>query len=227
MFDENFLPLSPLPFFQVQTPCYHLAAKDAELEVKKKEYLLLSLDKLTQEEPFAVLHMGWNQNGLYFFVEVEKPFQDAFYPEVSRGDSVELFIDTRDVKTTGFVTKFSHHFFFLPQSVDGHKAGEITRFRAEDAHELCDPQDLHLKSEIKKNGYHLNIFIPTQCLSGYDPDQFGRLGFTYRVNRLGNPPQHFSVLSSEFKIEQQPSLWSSLNLVKENNPIRKSSRPKG
>lgn len=157
--------------------------------------------------------MGWNSEGLYFACEVSTPFQDVFYPEVSRGDSLELFLDTRDVKTSGYNTKFCHHFFFLPQEINSIKAGEITRFRTEDAHDLCDPKELQLHSALLKNGYSLKIFIPSQCLYGYDPEQFNRFGFTYRVNRLGGKPQHFAAVTDEFAIEQQPSLWSSVALV--------------
>lgn len=224
MFEDNFQPISPLPLFQIQLQCFYIDPEDAEKNIKKTLYALPTTEKLTLEAPFASMYMGWNEMGLWFFADVKSPFSDVFYPDISRGDSVELFIDTRDVKTTGFATKFTHHFFFLPQEIDGHKAGEITRFRSEDAHDLCNPKDLHLKAKIEKNGYFLSIFIPSQCLYGYDPEQFGRIGFTYRINRLGKPGQHFSVLSQEFKIEQQPSLWSSVQLVKENGPIRKTSK---
>lgn len=226
MFDDNFVPLSPLPFFQVQINCLYLDPKNGTEDIKKKEYQLPSFEKFTHEIPFADLNMGWNEKGLYFYCQVHSSFQDVFYPEISRGDSLELFIDTRDVKTSGFATKFCHHFYFLPQKIEEHQAGEMTRFRTEDAHELCDSKELKLKSDIQKKGYTLNIFIPSQCLHGYDVNQFNRIGFTYRINRVAKPPQHFSVLSAEFKVEPQPSLWSSAILAKTNDSLRKSSKPK-
>lgn len=208
MLEEGFVPFSPVSFFKLGWDCPYI--EEGEKELKK----LPTTSDLCLEDHFATLFMGWNENGLYFQCHSLSPFQDAFYPDVTRGDSVELFIDTRDVKTSGFNTKFCHHFFFLPQSVDGHKAEEITKFRTEDAHELCDPKDLHVTSDLKNSGYHLKIFIPAHCLHGYDPHQFQRIGFTYRINRYGKPPQHFSCLSGEFPIEQQPSLWSSVQLIK-------------
>lgn len=214
MFEEEFLPISPLPFFQVRASCHYIDPSNGSQEIKRKEYRLPSMEKITQEFHFAHLNMGWNSSGLYFYCETTIPFQDAFYPDFTRGDSLELFIDTRDVKTSGFTTKFCHHFFFLPKGIEGHSAEEVTRFRTEDAHEFCDPRELIVKTELNKHGYQLNIFIPAHCLHGYDPDQFQRLGFTYRINRMGANPQHFSVLSNEFKIEQQPSLWASLSLSK-------------
>jgi hypothetical protein len=59
----------------------------------------------------------------------------------------------------------------------------------------------------------MKIFIPSQALYGYDVKQFDRLGFTYRINRTGGKPQHFSVNSQDYQIEQQPSLWSSISLT--------------
>ncbi len=79
-------------------------------------------------------------------------------------------------------------------------------------HEWCDPKELQLNANLGKSDYHLDIFIPAHCLHGYDPDQFDRLGFTYRINRPGEEPQHFAVCSRDYQIEQQPSLWASLRL---------------
>jgi hypothetical protein len=130
-----------------------------------------------------------------------------------QGDSLELFFDTRDMKTTGFNTRFCHHFYFLAAEVEGHIAGEMTKFRTEDTHELCDPAELKVIPLLKKTGYTLQIFIPAHCLFGYDPDQFDRLGFAYRVNRAQGPAQHFCVVSEDYQIEQHASLWSSLKLI--------------
>jgi hypothetical protein len=210
MFEEGFVPLSPVSFFKLQWDCPYL---EEEKSLKQDKYKLPDTSDLCHEESFATLHMGWNEKGLHFVCHSHSPFQDAFYPDIARGDSLELFIDTRDVKQSGFNTKFCHHFFFLPQSVDGHKAEEMTHFRTDDAHDLCDPKELHVVSEMQNGGYQLKIFIPSHCLFGYDPKQFQRLGFTYRVNRYGKPSQHFSATTAEFPIEQQPSLWSSLQLI--------------
>lgn len=157
--------------------------------------------------------MGWHADGIEVFANVQERFHRVSYPDIMSGDSIELFFDTRDVKTSGFNTRFCHHFFFLPEPIEGRQAGEITRFRTEDSHELCDPSKLNVKAQTKSSGYTMQIFIPAQCLYGYDVDQFSRMGFTYRVNRFHKDPQHFSVTSSDYQLEQQPSLWSSLNLV--------------
>lgn len=217
MFEEPSISLSPINFFQIGVDCFYIdPAKKSDVfwlnAQNHQKYLLPNTSALCNQEHFADVALGWNQEGIEAFVKIKEPFQQIYYPEIAKGDSVELFIDTRDVKTSGYNTRFCHHFFFLPEAAEGHVAGELTRFRTEDRHELCDPKELQVKATFKESSYQLNLFIPSQCLHGYDPDQFKRMGFTYRINRATGGSQHFSVTSEEYQIEQQPSLWSSVLL---------------
>jgi hypothetical protein len=204
--------LNPVNFFALACDCRYLAKKEKTPSFSQDT--LPSTHRLTQEHSFSKVAMGWHEEGLGFQVQVDQPFTRAVYPDFKRADSIELFIDTRDLKSAGFNTRFCHHFFFLPQPVEGVSCGEITHFRTEDSHSLCDPQLLVSQTNATKNDYKIKIFIPSQCLHGYDPKQFDRLGFTYRINRVGGKPQHFSVVSQDYPIDQQPSLWASLKLVK-------------
>lgn len=217
MFEEDFPGLTPINFFSIECDCYY-AKQDSKKELGKK-YRFPVLSSLTHEKPFAELAMGWSEDGIVVEVAVDKPYEQSFFPNVQQGDSVELFIDTRDVKTSGYNTRFCHHFFFLPQSFEGQQAGEMTHFRTEDTHELCDGSQLSVQATLKKNSYELKIFIPSHCLYGYDPDQFDRIGFSYRINRYKGSSQHFSASTREYQIEQQPSLWSSVRLVRENSSV--------
>jgi len=214
MFDDTNFSLSPVNFFQIRADCHELKGVFPELaKARGSLYALPDSSLLTNEETFATLFMGFSKAGIELHVVVLEKVTECHYPDITKGDSVELFFDTRDVKTSGFNTKFCHHFYFLPEAFEGHMAGEITKFRTEDAHELCDSDELTLKVKKSNGGYSLEIFIPAHCLHGYDPEQFNRLGFTYRINRKNGEPQHFSVLTSEYSIEQQPSLWGTLKLI--------------
>lgn len=216
MIADDFVPLSPVNFFQINADCKYLDEKGKFPRLTEKNYksfLLPNTSALCSEHAFAEVALAWNSQGMEALIVVDQPVHRVSYPEVSRGDSVELFFDTRDLKSAGFNTRFCHHFFFLPESFEGHCAGEITHFRTEDAHPLCDAGELKSKATIKSNGYLIHIFIPSQCLYGYDPEQFDRIGFAYRINRSHGAPQHFSVKSDEYPIEQQPSLWSSIRLT--------------
>jgi hypothetical protein len=216
-FSDELSPITPINFFQITADCHYLNNFSLKtfpsLKSAKGKYLLPDNAALCSEKAFANVALGWHEEGLEFFVAVNSPFKRARYPEVDRGDSFEIFIDTRDVKTSGFNTRFCHHFFFLAEAIEGHQAGELTKFRTEDTHPLCDANELKIKAQLISTGYSLQIFIPNHCLYGYDPAQFNRMGFSYRINRADGFPQHFSVVTEDYQIDQQPSLWATLRLV--------------
>lgn len=216
--------IAPINFFQIGADIHSLPSSPKKRSAKEghrylidaqnfSHYQLPDTSAFCREHPFAKVAMGWCSEGLEFAVHADVSTIRCSYPNISSGDSIELMIDTRDVKTSGYNTRFCHHFFFLPEAIDGIQCGEITRFRTEDTHELCDPKTLELKMHKHASGYTLHLFIPGTSLHGYDPEQFKRLGLTYRINRAEGSSQHFSVLSEEFQIEQQPSLWGSATLV--------------
>lgn len=216
MVSDEIAPITPVNFFQLGIDCKSMPKGKSYPVMDAKNYkgfLLPDTSELCFQEKFADIALAWGLEGLEIFAKIDSSLQQVFYPEVERGDSFEVFIDTRDVKTATFNTKFCHHFFFLPEAVEGKMAGEITRFRTEDVHAHCDPDELKVKAAKQRTGYALSIFIPSSCLHGYQPDQFKRLGFSYRVNRYQDEPQHFSVVTSDYQIDQQPSLWASLNLT--------------
>lgn len=214
---EEILPLTPVHFFAFSVDCFYYKGKK-EVSLPKSHFLP-DLSSFHNEKPFADVALGWSEKGIFATFNVKSPFSHSSFPDFQSGDAVELFFDTRDVKTSGFNTRFCHHFFFLPERVEIDEgiiqAGEITRFRTEDKHELCDPSLLFISSVKEKKGYMLHLFIPIECLHGYDPFQFDRLGFTYRIQRAGGMPQFFSASSEDFSIEQHPSLWATLRLKKE------------
>lgn len=164
------------------------------------------------EERFAEVHMGWNRDALLVEVVVGKPFEECFFPQFNRGDAVEIFIDTRDLKSAGFLTRFCHHFVILPQKVGEVRAQELTHFRTEDTHPLCDPEEIQVTADFGRRRYRLEIAISSNCLHGYDPASFDRLGLNYRLHRYKGEPQNFALTSKYYAIEQEPALWSSARL---------------
>ncbi|MGZ3633207.1 MAG: hypothetical protein ACXWM7_02610 [Parachlamydiaceae bacterium] len=215
---ENSVPFTPVNFFQLSLDCHRLpnVKKGAfALHLKNyRQYLLPDTSALTGDDQFAEIALGWSVEGLEIFALIEESYTRSMYPQLEKGDSFELCIDTRDVKTSGYNTRFCHHFFFLPEAVDGRQAGELTKFRTEDAHELCPGHDLIVQSTLQVKTYLLQCFIPAHCLHGYDPEQFDRMGMTYRLNRAGDSSQHFSVIAEDYKFQEQPALWSSVRYVK-------------
>lgn len=208
---EDLPGFSPVQFFGITADCFYFK-KGFKPE---KRFLLPSTVDLLSEENFADVHVGWSMEKLVFHFSVKVPFQKVGEGDFRRGDSIEIWIDTRDLKTKSAVSRFCHHFVFFPVESQNFFGREITRFRNEDMHRLCHPEDLQVTAVLKSQSYTLTIEIPAHCLHGYDPLSFSRLGFTYRINRTGAPPQHFAVSSDEYVIEQHPATWGTLRLVKE------------
>lgn len=204
---ESLPSLSPLSFFKLSQKI--LRAEKIPSGIGKGKFELLKTAELLGEEGFADIKMAWNREGLLFEIQVNKPFEDCFYPDFRKGDSVELFIDTRDLKTAGFFHKFCHHFLFLPQPVSQVQAQEISRFRTEEAHPLCDFSDLSVETKFTGKNFSLFIKVSKEALFGFEPGVFHRIGFTYRINRPTKPSQHFTLSS---QIENHPALWASLSL---------------
>lgn len=210
-FFEELPALSPVQFFGLSVDC--LFTKDSLKP--DKAYLLPATADLLGEDTFADVYASWNVDKLCFFISSKVPFQSVGDGDFRNGDSIELFIDTRDLKTKGVVSRFCHHFVFFPVQVQNFYGREITRFRGEDIHRLCHPEDLQVTPDLDDDSYSLSIEIPAACLHGYDPVSFPRIGFTYRINRIGAPPQHFAVSSEEYTIEQHPATWGTLKLIKD------------
>lgn len=204
--------LEPLHFFALN--CSFLSFKGGRGETLPRTHLLPSFSSFFGEVPFAKVAMGYSDEGIYVDVISESRIPKVAFPDFQNGDSVELFFDTRDMKNANGIHRFCHHFFFLTNifEYEGDKVqcGEITRFRGEEKHELADPDVLLVTCDEKwKGGYVMHIFIPKEVLFGYDPVSFPRLGFTYRINRVGKP-QYFSTSAEEYPIEKQPALWATL-----------------
>lgn len=203
------IDLLPVNYFPLEFDCFWSSGGKL---TRKHEIPLTS--SLLCEEDFARVFLGWNEKGIGGQVKFNRPFEQSVYPDVEYGDSVELFFDTRDIKSAGFNHRFCHHFIFLGEPVDGIQAQEATHFRTEDVHPLCDSKELEVKVSYQRKSYDMSIWIPASCLHGYDPAQFNRIGFTYRINRTGDYSQHFSLQSAEYQIDQNPALWSTMRLVK-------------
>ncbi len=201
---------SPEYFFALDIDCQKW---DKNSFGQSKKYELPAVCSLWGEEEFARVFMSWGLEGLYFIVQVVSDEVNVSYPDVTKGDSIELFIDTLHLKSAKLTHRFCHHFYFLPERIEGKECGEITRFRTEDTHPLCNADDLELQVSSLKKGYVAEIFIPEKCLFGYRPEDQPLIGFTYRINRAKATPQHFA-LSSDVAIDQHPDLWASLRLIK-------------
>ncbi len=210
LLDTALPPLFPETFFDASADLL----RSAELPKGRgrKKFLLPDTSSFLDEEKFADMYMAWDYTGISLCCHVAQAFTDCVYPRFDEGDSLEVFIDTRDLKNPGVIHKFCHHFLFLPTEVQGVKALEITQFRGDDRHSLADPEELVVETVLEKKEYSLSIFLPKEVLHGYDPTAAARLGFSYRLHRPKGSSQHFTVSTRACSLERNPALWASLQL---------------
>lgn len=169
---------------------------------------------------FADLRLAWNEFGLGFQARIAGKEQeargDASRPRSS--DGVSLWIDTRDSRTSHRASRYCHHFYFLP-SGGGPDRDEPVFVQAKinralDDAPLASASAVPFRCTRIKGGYELEAYLPAAVLNGFDPEQNPRLGFCYAVRDAELGEQFLSV-GQEFPYWEDPSLWSVLELVRE------------
>ncbi len=132
-------------------------------------------------------------------------------------DALRLCLDTRDVKEARRAGKFCHKFLFFPfvgKTDDAERPRAIWApiNRAKESPSSVDVGEFRLASERRVDGFALSVAIPASTLTGFDPSDFRRLGlhFSQRDEERGS----FDLqLGEPFPIEDDPSLWTSLEFV--------------
>ena len=215
-------------FFQVAFPCVFRADApviDGEIDDWDEMHLVPDLMGVEEKSPFADVYMAWRDNGLFFAVDVKGAGGRA--PDVRRplrGDGFQVWIDTRDVRTAPRGSRYCHHFCFWPGNGTEKAGGRPFRLRQARAHpRLCDPERLEVASKVFQTGYRIEARIPADALTGFDPAENNRLGFTYllRDKKLGR-----QVWTAEeiLPVAYDPSLWGTAELVRR-DPRRATVTP--
>lgn len=168
---------------------------------------------------FADVRLGWNETGLGLTVVVKGKenyaIGDADRPRQS--DGITLWIDTRGDRTSHRATRTCHQFHFLAAGGSAQKdepAFVQTKIhRALQDAPLTTSADVPFRVERIKGGYRIEGFLSVNVLTGYDPEQFPRLGVFYAVRDFEKGEQTPGA-DSDFPFAEDPSLWASLELVR-------------
>jgi hypothetical protein len=182
------------------------------------EYKLPSFTGLDDARQFADVRAAWNERGLVFSVGVrgKKHAPWCRTNAYDQSDGFQVWIDTRDTKNIHRASRFCHHFVFLP-SGGGNRLGEpvadqVLINRARENANPVRPGVLSVKSEKRVDGYTLDCLVPAQALTGFEPDDYSRLGLFYAVidRELGDQTV---ANSSEVPFREDPSVWCTVELV--------------
>lgn len=205
--------------FRYSVPVHKLSRKpeikNGKLAKKisfSEKHQLPSFAELEKQSDFAVLKAGWLPEGLACEVEVRgKQESLVFHPQdPEESDGLQLWIDTRNTQNIHRASRFCHYYCCLPKAASQVVPLPIARAREEGT--LADRKSLFSHVEHLKDGYRLQVWIPADTLTGYDPAEFSSLGFYFYVldRELG---EQFLTVNNEFPFAHDPSLWSTMELV--------------
>ncbi len=208
-------------YFTYSFPCkYRRKAPeiDGDLSDWKSEFLVPDVGFLEDIPRVSQLYMAWNEKGLYFGVEVRKkrPVKSSFARHWT-GDCLQIWIDTRDVKTARRAGRYCHQFNCMPTGGGPDEDQAIVKptqiDRSKEKWNAPQPEDIPVSAQISHLGYTLECALPSEILSGYDPDEFPRLGFTYYISNSEWPPQWWSA-GRDLRVYIDPSTWGSAVMSK-------------
>jgi hypothetical protein len=219
------MPLIPNRFlFRVAYPCRYVADLPREgsedLLDLPASCRLDSFADMDERRSFADMRLAWNEGGLALQVEVrgkeQVPVGDAARPRHS--DGVTVWIDTRDARGSHRASRYCHQFHFLaagggPDKEDPAVVQSKINRALQDA-PLVRAEMVPFQRVARAGGYRLEAFLPAAVLHGFDPEQNPRLGLHVAVHDRELGEQSLSV-GSDFPWAEDPSLWSVLELVKE------------
>ncbi len=163
------------------------------------------------------MRAAWSEAGLAFTVRVQgkrqPPWCRESRPEDS--DSLQIWIDTRDVHNVHRAGRFCHRFVFLPggsgRRLDQPVAETLPINRAKEPPNPVRAGLLKVRCQQQVDGYILDALIPAEALTGFDPAEHSRVGFTYAVIDRELGEQTF-VVGSPMPYQEDPSLWATLEL---------------
>ncbi len=183
-----------------------------------ESHRLPSFGELEGRPVFADLRAAWCREGMVFTLRVAGKRQPAWCRETraEESDGLHLWIDTRDTHSIHRAGRFCHRMAFLPagsgRGFDRPTAAHVAIHRARENPKPCPNASLSVHGEVSAGGYEFVARIATSALTGYNPAEHNRLGFTYAVIDRELGWQTFSV-GPELPFMEDPSLWGTLELV--------------
>ncbi len=214
-------------FFQFEMSCLYLpklggAGGPPDLDENYRLPSFAELEKSgpkIEDSPPVDFRIGWNEKGLALSIAVsgkkQQPWCRLAQPEES--DGVQICLDTRDVRNVHRATRFCHRFVFLPLG-GGTDGREPVVFwfpihRAKAHPNAVETERIKIRGRLLKEGYQLDVVLPEDVLTGYEPAEFPRLGFHYAVldREIGN---HYLLVGPPFPHDNDPSLWGTLDFGK-------------
>ena len=185
------------------------------------ECRLPAFGELDDVQPFGKLHIGWNEKGVGVSVDVQgkRKRPQCRIEEPTESDGLQLWVDTRNTQSIHRASRFCHHFCVLPAVAGGGSqqqpaSVQLPIVRAREDAPLVKSAAIGTSVQMRPDGYQLEIWLPAESLNGFDPEANPSLGFYYLLqdSELG---EQFLTVGREFPFAHDPSLWCTLELIRE------------
>ena len=205
--------------YRFSIPCNYTASQWSTKGIQLgQDYLLPMLSELNEQAGFAEIKTAWNEKGLFFTVQVVGKQQNLWcrHTQMLESDRLMVWLDTRNTHNVHRATRFCHWFLAMPLGEGRDSKKPLTTMlkinrSKEDSPTLNQNKQLAV-SKLIPGGYELYLHIPANNLNGWDPAEHTRIGFNYAIvdRELG-----WQTLATgpELPIEQDPTLWHTLELV--------------
>jgi hypothetical protein len=224
-------PLLPASFlFRYSVPCFYLPeANGSPGRALGEAYRLPNFTPLDGGPEGPEVRAGWNESGLTLSLEVTGKRQLPWCRDnrIEDSDGLHVWIDTRDTHNIHRAGRFCHYFVFLPTGgggrLDEPVAEQLWLNRARENARAVRPGMLRAVGEKRRDGYFLEVRIAAAALTGFDPSEHPRLGFTYCVTDREIGLRTFNC-GPEFPFRDDPSLWATMELVKQGPSSRNTKR---
>ncbi len=228
--------------FRFSAPCRRREPPwTPEGEPLDESFRLIGLAALEDRAVWADVRAAWSEAGLIVAVEVRGKKQPLRQTSLEDRSGLGVWINTRDVHDIHRAGRFCHRFFFAPDDKGAktpisekseRKASAKARSakknssdpffpaaaqwlpinRAREEPHPLQPESLRARWRPLGDGYILEAYIPAGAMTGFDPAEHPRLGFTYAVFDRELGQQTFGV-GSPMPYQEDPGLWATLELV--------------
>lgn len=204
--------------FQYRIPCRRYTGDPKQRLSLDESYQLPHLGGFERQTPFADLRLAWDPQGIWIWMQVQGKKQSLWcrQTELLESDGLQIWIDTRNTHNVHRATKFCHWFVLLPAGGGKQNEAAVSAMlkinRSREDSPTINRQRVMISSQVLKNGYQLEAFIPGKTLHGWDTDEHQQLGFNYAVTDRELGWQTLA-MGPELPIQEDPSLWQTLRLI--------------
>jgi hypothetical protein len=212
--------LPPSFLFRFAVPCRYAAKLWTPKGVEwGEEYLLPSLAELDDAPQRVAVQAAWSEQGLAcsFAVSGKKQAPWCRESRIEDSDGIYVWIDTRATHNIHRASRFCHQFVFLPNGGGARQDEPVAELlainRARENPKPIRPGSLGIVNRKLNGGYRLDVAIPAEALTGFDPAEHPRVGFHWAVidREIG---EHTFCCPPGLPYKEDPSTWGTLELVK-------------